>query len=74
MPYKKIPVSCFQNNRRPGFLIHDNSMLAEHAFYCFIIHLATIRLQKITFLFLFFLTFSTQTFPFSYAIVSVNSL
>lgn len=50
MSYKKsrTPVP---NHRRPGFLIHDNGMLAEHAFYCFIIHLATIRLQKITFLF-----------------------
>ena len=49
----KIPVSC-SKQQEAGIFIHDNRMLAERAFYCFIIHLVTIRLQKITFLFLFF--------------------
>ena len=50
MSYKKSR-SPVPNQQEAGIFIHDNSMLAEHAFYCFIIHLVTIRLQKITFLF-----------------------
>ena len=50
MSYEKIPVSC-SKQQEAGIFIHDNRMLAERAFYCFIIHLVTIRLQKITFLF-----------------------